>query len=211
MQQITLDTGISLPNLGHLRNVFDCLCVEHGSPACYLTMRSVQLYYLQRKAVTMSSNFSRLDDAENILRVLYGQLKRKREGIRGVVEEIGSLSLAGQIPATVAKSLQDRLLELVRREDELTEAEREILDRDTKLEHCLRHHFPSMPDHLVVVSICIIDGLSTAQIASIVFKSTKAVDHYRQEIRHIVGLQGDRSSLHRHLTNIVRSCPTCHQ
>lgn len=202
---------ISSLNLGHSRNVFPRLRVEHRCPVQYLTAHCTPVYYLQRKAATMSSNFSRLDDAENILRVMYGQLKRKREGIRSTVEEIGSLSLAGQIPATVAKSLQDRLLELVRREDELTDAEREILDRDTKLEHCLRHHFPSMPDHLVVVSICIIDGLSTAQIAAIVFKSTKAVDHYRQEIRHIVGLQGDRSSLHRHLTNVVRSCPTCHQ
>ena len=150
-------------------------------------------------------------DAEQILRVLHGQLKRKREGINRVVEQIRALASSGAISEDVAISLSSELQALVRHEDELTQAERDILYRDAKLEQCLRHHFPAMPDHLMVVSICIIDGLSTAQIATIVFKSTKAVDHYRQEIRQIMGLQGDRSSLHRHLASLVQNCKTCNQ
>ncbi len=148
-------------------------------------------------------------DAEQILRVLHGQLKRKREGINRVIERIDVLANAGAISHDVATSLRDDLQSLVRHEDELTQAERDILYRDSKLEQCLRHHFPAMPDHLLVVTICIIDGLSTAQIAAIVFKSAKAVDHYRQEIRQIMGLQGDRSSLHRHLVTLVESCTLC--
>ena len=150
-------------------------------------------------------------DADQILRVLHGQLKRKREGINRVVQEIRVLASSHAISEEVAKSLSENLLALVRHEDELTEAEREILYRDAKLEQCLRHHFPAMPDHLMVVSICIVDGLSTAQIAAIVFKSTKAVDHYRQEIRQIMGLQGDRSSLHRHLASLIQNCTICNQ
>lgn len=150
-------------------------------------------------------------DAEQILRVLHGQLKRKRDGIKRVVETIGKLAAAGKLKGDVAHDLCEELLALVRHDDELTQAEREILYRDDRLEQCLRHHFPAMPDHLMVVAICIIDGLSTAQIAAIVFKSVKAVDHYRQEIRQIMGLQGDRSSLHRHLAAVIQNCPTCNQ
>lgn len=159
----------------------------------------------------MPTNITAQTDAEQILRVLHGQLKRKREGINRVVQQISTLESSGAISKDVAKSLIDALQALVRHEDELTQAERDILYRDTKLEQCLRHHFPAMPDHLMVVSICIIDGLSTAQIAAIVFKSTKAVDHYRQEIRQIMGLQGDRSSLHRHLASLIRNCSICNQ
>ena len=159
----------------------------------------------------MASDTAAQIDAEQILRVLHGQLKRKRDGINRVVEHIGVLASSGAISEDVAKILRDELQALVRHEDELTQAEREILYRDARLEQCLRHHFPAMPDHLVVVSICIIDGLSTAQIAAIVFKSTKAVDHYRQEIRQIMGLQGDRSSLHRHLASLVQNCAICNQ
>ena len=150
-------------------------------------------------------------DAEQILRVLHGQLKRKREGINRVVEQIRMFASSGAISDDVASILCGDLQALVRHEDELTQAERDILYRDAKLEQCLRHHFPAMPNHLMVVSICIIDGLSTAQIAAIVFKSAKAVDHYRQEIRQIMGLQGDRSSLHRHLATLVQNCTICNQ
>lgn len=159
----------------------------------------------------MPTNITAQTDAEQILRVLHGQLKRKRDGINRVIAEIAALALAERIPSDVAHTLQEQLQALVRHEDELTQVERDILHRDTKLEQCLRHHFPAMPDHLMVVSICIIDGLSTAQIAAIVFKSTKAVDHYRQEIRQIMGLQGDRSSLHRHLASVIQNCSVCNQ
>ncbi|MFM8771690.1 MAG: hypothetical protein ACKOE4_06680 [Candidatus Kapaibacterium sp.] len=159
----------------------------------------------------MDTNFTAKTDAEQILRVLHGQLKRKREGILRVVQQIGVFESSGAISEADAKILRDELQTLVRHEDELTQAERDILYRDTKLEQCLRHHFPAMPDHLMVVSICICDGLSTAQIAAIVFKSAKAVDHYRQEIRQIMGLQGDRSSLHRHLTTLIQNCSVCNQ
>ncbi|MBU3680260.1 MAG: hypothetical protein FGM32_11775 [Candidatus Kapabacteria bacterium] len=159
----------------------------------------------------MATNPTAQIDAEQILRVLHGQLKRKREGINRVVEQIAVFASSGAISEVVAKGLTDELRALVRHEDELTQAERDILYRDAKLEQCLRHQFPAMPDHLMVVAICIVDGLSTAQIAAIVFKSTKAVDHYRQEIRQIMGLQGDRSSLHRHLTSVVQNCTICNQ
>lgn len=159
----------------------------------------------------ISTNLPALNDAEQILRVLHGHLKRKREGISGVIRQIVALEEAGRIPRDVSVHLREQLQALVRREDELTEAEREILYRDTRLEQCLRHHFPAMPDNLLVVSICIIDGLSTAQIAKIVFKSSKAVDHYRQEIRQIMKLQGDRTSLRRHLVTLVQDCTVCAQ
>lgn len=148
-------------------------------------------------------------DAEHMLRVLHGHLKRKREGIRQLAADIDALGSVGQIPRPLATDIHDRLIALIRRDDELTWAEREILERDSHVEGCLRHHYPAMPNHLVVVCICIIDGLSTNEIASIVFKSVKAVDHYRQEIRQIVGLHGNRSSLHHYLLNVIRTCTQC--
>jgi DNA-binding CsgD family transcriptional regulator len=159
----------------------------------------------------ISSNLPALSDAEQILRVLHSHLKKKREGIAKVIGEIAALQAAGRISSEVGEALREQLQTLVRREDELTEAEREILYRDARLEQCLRHHFPAMPDNLLVVSICIIDGLSTAQIAKIVFKSSKAVDHYRQEIRQMMNLQGDRTSLRRHLVGLVQNCTECAQ
>jgi DNA-binding NarL/FixJ family response regulator len=159
----------------------------------------------------ISTNLPALSDAEQILRVLHSHLKKKREGIAKVIGEIDALQAAGRISSDVGETLREELQTLVRREDELTEAEREILYRDGRLEQCLRHHFPAMPDNLLVVSICIIDGLSTAQIAKIVFKSSKAVDHYRQEIRQMMNLQGDRTSLRRHLVGLVQNCTECAQ
>lgn len=147
--------------------------------------------------------------AEHMLRVLHAHLKRKRDGIRRIAADIDAMQELGQISGPIAKDLRERLVSLIRREDELTWAEREILERDSQVECCLRHHYPAMPNHLVVVCICIIDGLSTNEIASIVFKSVKAVDHYRQEIRQIVGLHGNRSSLHHHLLNVIRTCTQC--
>lgn len=146
-------------------------------------------------------------DAERMLRVLHGHLRRKRDGIRQIADEIEALGKYGRVSKAIAKDLCERLLALVRRDEDLTTAERDILDRDSRLEHCLRHNYPAMPHHLVVVCICIIDGLSTTEISSIVCKSVKAVDHYRQEIRQIVGLHGNRSSLHQHLLNMVNTCP----
>lgn len=157
------------------------------------------------------TNLPALSDAEQILRVLHAHLKKKREGINRVLGALRKLEEAGHISGDVAGVLREQLQALVRREDELTEVEREILYRDERLEHCLRHHFPAMPDNLLVVSICIIDGLSTAQIAKIVFKSAKAVDHYRQEIRQMMNLQGDRTSLRRHLVTLVHDCTLCAQ
>ncbi len=159
----------------------------------------------------ISTNMPALSDADQILRVLHNHLKKKREGITRVIEEILTLQATGLITNEVCGILCEQLQSLVRREDELTEAEREILYRDDRLEQCLRHHFPAMPDNLLVVSICIIDGLSTAQIAKIVFKSSKAVDHYRQEIRQMMNLQGDRTSLRRHLVTLVQNCTVCAQ
>lgn len=148
-------------------------------------------------------------DAERMLRVLHGHLRRKRDGIRQIADEIEALGKYGRVSKAIAKDLCERLLALVRRDEDLTITERDILDRDSRLEYCLRHNFPAMPHHLVVVCICIIDGLSTTEISSIVCKSVKAVDHYRQEIRQIVGLHGNRSSLHHHLLNLVNTCPEC--
>lgn len=158
-----------------------------------------------------STNLPSLSDAEQILRILHGHLKKKREGINRIIGEITTLEASGLLSQEVSSILREQLQALVRREDELTEAEREILYRDARLEQCLRHHFPAMPDNLLVVSICIIDGLSTAQIAKIVFKSSKAVDHYRQEIRQMMKLQGDRTSLRRHLVTLVQDCTLCAQ
>ncbi|MBU3699311.1 MAG: hypothetical protein FGM33_04770 [Candidatus Kapabacteria bacterium] len=139
-----------------------------------------------------------------MLRVLHGHLKRKRDGIRTLAADINTLGEHGHLQRQIANDLRDRLLALVRREDELTWAERQILERDSHIEERIRFHYPAMPNHLVVVCICIVDGLSTNEIASVVCKSVKAVDHYRQEIRQILGLHGDRSSLQRHLLSIVR-------
>lgn len=159
----------------------------------------------------ITTNLPALSDAEQILRILHGHLKKKRDGINRIISEVASLEENGRISRDVAGVLREQLQALVRREDELTEAEREILYRDARLEQCLRHHFPAMPDNLLVVSICIIDGLSTAQISKIVFKSTKAVDHYRQEIRLLMNLHGDRTSLRRHLVTLVQNCTVCTQ
>ncbi len=148
-------------------------------------------------------------DAERMLRVLHGHLRRKRDGIRQIADEIETLGKYGRVSKAIAKDICERLLALVRRDEELTAAERDILDRDSRLEYCMRHNYPAMPHHLVAVCICIIDGLSTTQISSIVCKSVKAVDHYRQEIRQIVGLHGNRSSLHQHLLNMVNTCSEC--
>jgi hypothetical protein len=155
--------------------------------------------------LTQSGNGqSDTSNAEHMLRVLHGHLKRKRDGIRELAADIQALAERGRIEKGLASDLRERLLALVRREDELTWAERQILERDSQIEARIRHHYPAMPNHLVVVCICIVDGLSTTEIASVVCKSVKAVDHYRQEIRQIVGLHGDRSSLQRHLLSVIR-------
>jgi DNA-binding CsgD family transcriptional regulator len=138
-----------------------------------------------------------------MLRVLHGHIQRKRKGLLEIRTQVAQMVEQGDIDAKAGAVLIASVENLLRTDDELTPVERDIIERDSRMELVLRERYPMLSDTLLIVCICTIDGLTTAEIASIIHKSEKSVDHYRQEIRGIINAKGASQSLRSLLSEIA--------
>lgn len=127
---------------------------------------------------------------EHMLRVIHGHLQRKRTGLFELIRLIEDLRQVGALSDDVARTLSTQMRSLLRSDDDLTSVEREILDRDTRYQTILQKQYPGLTSILLLVCVCTIDGLTTKEIASVIGRSEKSIDHYRQEIRAIIGVKG---------------------
>lgn len=140
---------------------------------------------------------------EHMLRVLHGHIQRKRKGLLEIRSQVAQMLDQGEIGAVAAAALTAALENLVRADEDLTTVERDILEHDERIERILRERYPMLSDTLLIICICTIDGLTTAEIASIINKSEKSVDHYRQEIRAILNAKGESKTLRSLLSDIA--------
>lgn len=140
---------------------------------------------------------------EHMLRVLHGHLQRKRKGLRNILDSMELMRASGELSGDVAKKLMTSIASLLRADEQLTTVERDILERDDRLEHILRERYPLLSETQIIVCVCTIDGLSTAEVASIINRSEKTVDHYRQEIRAAIDAKGVKKNLRSILCGIV--------
>ncbi len=140
---------------------------------------------------------------EHMLRVLHGHLQKKRSGLKGLLVLIDEIQQHRQIAPEAAQTIRVHVRSLIRSDEELTSTEREILERDERYERILRDRFPMLSDALLIVCICALDGLTTPETASIVARSVKTVEHYRQEIRELIGAKGSTKSLRELLEEVV--------
>ena len=140
---------------------------------------------------------------EHMLRVLHGHLQRKRKGLRDICTSVELMLATGELSADAATKLVTSIASLLRADEDLTTVECDILERDERHERILRERYPLLSDTLLLVCICTIDGLSTAEVASIINRSEKTVDHYRQEIRTTIDAKGVKKNLQSILSDIV--------
>ena len=138
-----------------------------------------------------------------MLRVLHGHLQRKRKGLRNIRTSVELMLATGELSADAATKLVTSIASLLRADEDLTTVERDILERDERHERILRERYPLLSDTLLLVCVCTIDGLSTAEVASIIHRSEKTVDHYRQEIRTAIDAKGVKKNLQSILCDIV--------
>ena len=138
-----------------------------------------------------------------MLRVLHGHLQRKRKGLRNIRTSVELMLATGELSADAATKLVTSIASLLRADEDLTTVERDILERDERHERILRERYPLLSDTLLLVCVCTIDGLSTAEVASIIHRSEKTVDHYRQEIRTAIDAKGVKKNLQSILCDIA--------
>jgi DNA-binding CsgD family transcriptional regulator len=151
----------------------------------------------------MASSRLTFTSPEHMLRVLHGHLQKKRSGLMALLTTIEQYVKDGRLSPETAEALTKDIRRILRTDEELTTAEREILERDGRYEQILRTRFPTLSDTFIVICVCTLDGLSTREIASIVGRAPKTVDHYRQEIREMIGTKGTSETLREALERIV--------
>lgn len=140
---------------------------------------------------------------EHMLRVLHCHLQRKRTGLFELNRMIEDLQHIGSLSDDVALSLSTQIRSLLGSDNDLTDVERTILDRDLRYQTILHERYPILSSTLLLVCVCTIDGLTTKEIASIIGRSEKSIDYYRQKIRTIIGVKGTHQALRNALTQIV--------
>ena len=62
-----------------------------------------------------------------------------------------------------------------------------------------------MTDVHLAVCLTTLNGLRTNEISSVLMRSTKSIDHYRQQIRQIIGIKGEHTNLRNQLRILIES------
>ncbi len=144
-------------------------------------------------------------DDEHKLRILHAHLSRKREALRKIERVVTDAALRGAISPEIAREISDIAREAVRSESDLTEIEHAFTERDRRAEAILRHCYPAMTDVHLAVCLTTLNGLRTNEISSVLMRSTKSIDHYRQQIRQIIGIKGEHTNLRNQLRILIES------
>jgi hypothetical protein len=134
-------------------------------------------------------------------RILLGHLARKRTAIMTSLERLRRIKQ----PSAEIVAVIHLLTDVLRPDNRLNAVEQAWYAKHNAFIDIMRRVCPMLSLQEIFVCFCLLDNMTTREIANELCRSEKTIDHYRQSIREALGITGGKKILIDTLRALVES------